>query len=425
MLVAVGPFFTEADLLEVLSGPDLHVVRRCVDVADLVAVAATRQARVAVVASQLRGLDATTVARLALEQVGVVGVTATADSADEAQLRALGIELVVVASAPGGVVEAIAEARARVSDKPPVRGGGVAVHDRAEFGHERRGMASSPSPSDDAGAGPRGRVIAIWGASGSPGRSTLALGLAAGLAELGAPTTLVDIDVYGGTAAQLLGLLDESSGLLAATRQANLGAFGAAELARHARSLSPTLRVLTGLPRADRWTELRPALLRRLLEAARTLSAFTVLDCADSLETDEDVSYDTTAPRRNGATIAALELADTVVAVGTADPVGLGRLIRAVTELADTVTHERPVVVVNRMRGSLGWSEDEIASTLRHTVGVDRVTFLPEDQAACDRAVAHGRTLCEAAPSAKLTKAVRALAADIAGVTTRRAGRVR
>jgi len=46
---------------------------------------------------------------------------------------------------------------------------------------------------------------------------------------------------------------------------------------------------------------------------------FTVVDCGFSLEQDEELSFDTAAPRRNGATLATLLAADTersVVAPG-------------------------------------------------------------------------------------------------------------
>ena len=42
VLVAVGGVNFEADVLSVAAEPQMHVVRRCVDVADLVATAASR-----------------------------------------------------------------------------------------------------------------------------------------------------------------------------------------------------------------------------------------------------------------------------------------------------------------------------------------------------------------------------------------------
>lgn len=400
MLVAVGAAGFEARLLDAVTASGLHVVRRCVDIADLISTAASRQAAVAFVAAQLRGLDREVIDRLGDEEVAVVGVTPEFSSADEAALRSLGVDVILPADALPGVADAVEAAI----------GGG-----RQEASPDERSVVADWQDAV-AATRRRGRVAAVWGPTGAPGRSVIALGLASELAALPAPTTIVDCDVYGGSLAQMLGLLDEASGLLSAARSANSGQLTAEVLSRQARAVTPTLRVLTGLPRADRWVEVRPRGIRDIVSAARELSAYTVLDCGFSLELDEEISYDTAAPRRNGATVAALERADTVVVVGAADPVGLSRLVRALAELKDVVPHSTPVVVINRMRSGLGWSREDIVSTLARAIGPSPVAFMPDDQAAVDAAVVHGRTLGEAAPSSKLTRALRSLAHDLAGV---------
>ena len=91
--------------------------------------------------------------------------------------------------------------------------------------------------------------------------------------------------------------------------------------------------MLTGIARADRWHELRPAALESVLALSRRLADWTVVDCGFCLEQDEELSFDTAAPRRNGATLEVLARADTVLAVATADSIGLQRLIRGLIEL--------------------------------------------------------------------------------------------
>ena len=71
-------------------------------------------------------------------------------------------------------------------------------------------------------------VVAVWGPTGAPGRTTVAVGLADEAARLGISTLLVDADVYGGVVAQVLGLLDESPGLAGAARLAATGSLDAA-----------------------------------------------------------------------------------------------------------------------------------------------------------------------------------------------------
>ncbi|HEU0256408.1 MAG TPA: hypothetical protein VFQ96_01060, partial [Microbacteriaceae bacterium] len=58
--------------------------------------------------------------------------------------------------------------------------------------------------------GEAGRVIAVWGGTGAPGRTTIAVGLAGEYAARGEETALCDVDPYGGSIATLLGLLDEA-----------------------------------------------------------------------------------------------------------------------------------------------------------------------------------------------------------------------
>jgi MinD-like ATPase involved in chromosome partitioning or flagellar assembly len=395
----MGAVGFEPAVLSTLSAPDVHVVRRCVDIADLLAAAASRQASAALVSAQLRGLDAETVDRLRGEGMAVIGVVPTSSSADEASLRQIGVRHVAAADDLVSLAELVVEAVV-------VSTGAAADGVDGPVGREvREYLARS------------GRVVAVWGPTGAPGRSTVALGLSAELARRAAPTLLVDADVYGGAVAAKLGMLDEFSGLLAAARAANSGSLTTETLARHAREVAPRLRVLSGLPRADRWTEVKAVLLRNVLVVARSLSAFTVVDCGFSLELDEEIVYDTSAPRRNGATIEALQRADTVLVVGGADPVGLARLIRAVHELRAVVPDAEPMIVVNRVRASLGWPDGDIVSTVRAASGVSAIRLLPDDPAACDRALVHGRSLVECAPESRLSRAFGALATEVAGST--------
>src|SRR6185436_18757414 len=140
-------------------------------------------------------------------------------------------------------------------------------------------------------------------------------------------------------------------------RSASSGSLDMNALAKYARQLDPHLLVLTGLSRADRWTELRPAAVESIWSTARMLAPCTVVDVGFCIESDEEISFDSLAPRRNGATLATLEEADQVIVVGTADPVGLTRLIRAIHELRAVVPSADVRVVVNRLRsGSLGSS---------------------------------------------------------------------
>jgi MinD-like ATPase involved in chromosome partitioning or flagellar assembly len=276
-----------------------------------------------------------------------------------------------------------------------------------------------PAPDTALPAGRAGLVVAVWGPAGAPGRTTVATGLAAVLATRAA-TTLVDADPYGGSVAQVLGILDEVSGLLAATRLAGAGrldeGFGGVR-----RGLDERLGVVTGLPRPDRWTEVRPGTVEAVVEVARG-RGHVVLDTGFSLEEDPASDYGS-RPGRNQLTVDALTAADEVVAVGTADPVGLSRLARGLVELHEVVGRVPVRVVVNRMRPTLGWAERDVASMISGFARPVGLHFLPDDRETVDRALVTGRTLTESAPDSALVRALAELAGSIAPVPGASPGR--
>jgi Mrp family chromosome partitioning ATPase len=389
----------------------LRVVRRCIDVADLLASAATGQARAALLAEQLPRLSTETVAALHARQLAVVALVDSHEPGGEDRLARMGIERIIPADAsPDDLARAVAEA---VDSGPPPVGPHFAG------GFVPTTTRSIPTPRVAEPLVGTGRLVAVWGPTGAPGRSTVAIGLAGELAALGVSTLLVDADVYGGTVAQMLGMLDETSGLAAAARSAGSGGLDVAELARHARQINPHLLVLTGLSRADRWPELRSTAVESIWGTARLLAPCTVVDVGFSIESDEEISFDSLAPRRNGSTLATLTEADEVVVVGSADPIGLTRLIRAVHELRVAVPSVSVRIVVNRARaGPLGKAPaDAAAEALGRFAGLRPAAVLPFDQAACDAAILRGSTFVEAARSSKLRKSLhqftRLLATDL------------
>lgn len=251
-------------------------------------------------------------------------------------------------------------------------------------------------------ADPGGLVVAVWGPAGAPGRSVVAAGLADAAAAAGAPTVLVDADPYGGSQAVRHGLLDESSGLLRATRLADRGRLDAAHLARCVATLRGGLGLLTGLPDSASWPRLRPAALEVVLQACRVATPLTVVDCGFCLEEDEELSYDTDAPRRNGATLTALRAADLVVAVGACDPVGIARLRTELPVLADLLPEPLPVVLNRTGPGSRQTWAREAEAALRAQAAVGAVHRLPDDPSALEAQLVARVPLREAAPDSVL-----------------------
>ncbi|MFJ6653232.1 CpaE family protein [Microbacterium sp. NPDC091313] len=262
-----------------------------------------------------------------------------------------------------------------------------------------------------------GRVIAVWGPHGAPGRSTIAIELAAEICRGGRGVALVDADAHAPSLALALGLADEGPGFAAACRQAGLDALDAAELDRISipvRTSGGTVEVLTGINRPGRWPELSHERVSRVLASCRSWNEVTVVDVAASLERDEEIVSDLDGPRRNAATLAALEQADLVIAVCAGDPVGAARFLRAHAELRALVGATPVAVVVNRLRpGTLGIdARGQLRSTLERFADIRDVWFVPMDPRSADAALLGARPIADTAPRSPLAAAVRRLVGE-------------
>jgi MinD-like ATPase involved in chromosome partitioning or flagellar assembly len=271
--------------------------------------------------------------------------------------------------------------------------------------------------------------VTVWGPHGAPGRTSLAIALAAEFAAAGWRTVLADADTHAASVAPALGLLDEAPGFAAACRLAGIGGLDETQLERLAvvpRGARHPFRVLTGIGRPARWPELWASRVERAFEALRGLCEVLVVDVSASLESDDELASDLAGPRRNAATLEALRTADRVVVVGSAEPVGVPRLLRGHAELLEHVEPERVHVVVNKVRASaVGVNPGgQLRQTLARFGGIDEPVLVPWDPAAFDAAVLGGRPLADAAPRSAARVAIRSLAASLvptaAGVGERR-----
>lgn len=275
--------------------------------------------------------------------------------------------------------------------------------------------AAVPRPA--AGEGPASGITVVWGAHGSPGRTTVAVNLAAELALPGAQVLLVDADTVAASAAAHLGLLEETAGLAQACRQADRGRLDASRLGRTVTAVDVAggrVHLLTGLPRADRWPELREAGMRQVLHVVQGLYDHVVVDTAASVEQDEELTYDTQAPQRHAATLCALSEADRLLLVGAADAVGFSRTVRAAEELSVQLpAAPAPEVIINKVRATaVGRSPEQQLGEAWSRFGAERApaAFLPWDPQSCDTALLRGQALAEAAPESALRLAMVRLA---------------
>ena len=215
--------------------------------------------------------------------------------------------------------------------------------------------------------GPPPRVIAVWGPVGSPGVTTTAISLAASCAQAGLSVILCDADTRGASIAVALGLIDETPGFAAACRLSGRGELSAEEIRRIAMRVErdgSTFSVLTGLPRASRWAEIAPHKATAVRDQLITMFDVVIFDTGFGVEENEWIED---APQRDGTTRALLRIADSVVAVGSSDAVGMARIIRGLDEIRDLCP--TPVLILNRVnKGDAGEARDVIHRFTDHSV---------------------------------------------------------
>ncbi|GAB2617258.1 AAA family ATPase [Pseudactinotalea suaedae] len=409
VLVALVGDLEQATVTRVDASPDLVVVRRCADVAELVAAALAGLGSVAVIDAEHEP-DRSLVARLAQAGTSTVVVC---DERDRQRYTAMGAAVVAADEGVAAVVAATAAAAAAVP---------TAV---AEIVHQEETSAQEPR---------RGGLVVVWGPTGAPGRTTVAINLAAEIAATGQRALLIDADIWGAAVAPSLGLLEESAGIAAAVRAADQGTLDEASLLRLCAQVGDGLLVLPGLPRATRWREVSGAGIDGVWAPARRLVDWVVVDAGVWVPDDDRAGgFDAVlGQRRNAVTTSALADADALVMVGAAEPIGIQRLVQALLDLDGRPgVPSRRHVVVTRVRAEAAGPRpaDSVREALHRFAGVGDVLIVPDDRSACDKASLGGATLVESAPKSPAREAIARLAETVTGVPAqlrsrrRRAGR--
>lgn len=282
------------------------------------------------------------------------------------------------------------------------------------------GTPSSPATSafaptshreeiDAAGKPKIGKIIAVWGTHGAPGRSTLALALAAYLNEQGS-TILVDCDINAPAQVQLLGLPEDSSGLASAARLATHGELDSTRLVQTLLSAKADLQVLTGLGRSGRWRELPVASMNKVWEVCRHTAEYTVVDLSGGLE-EERVEDFAMEPDHDAVAAALLEQADLTLIVGAADPVGIRRLIQLLNSNRQAVGG-RSQVVVNRVRSSTAGADPNtaIGSVLARYASASDIVYVPADYRLFDKALMQAQPVAVVESRSAAAKSIAKLA---------------
>jgi MinD-like ATPase involved in chromosome partitioning or flagellar assembly len=369
---------SEDRVVQSLAAEGHELVARVDTAHDLVEAVRVHPVDGVVVSATRRQLTAEVIANC--DELGVRLVAVAASDPDRRYAAGLGLHEIVAAEAPWHEVELLLRGATVLGDGQPPRSS-------------------------------KGTVIAVWGPAGAPGRTMLTIQLAAELASRGRSVAIADADTYGGSVAPTLGMLDESPSFAAACRLAGHDSLTVSELERvGSRYSSPkgSFWVLTGIGRPSRWPELGSDRVAKTIAVCRDWVDYLVVDTGFSLEADEEISSDLFAPRRNAATTAALRQADHVIAVGSGDPIGLSRFLRAHVDLLEAVETDAVTIVINRVRQSaVGLNPaHQIRQTLMRFGGLADPVLVPLDTVGVDSAVLAGKSVIDAAPRSAVRASV-------------------
>lgn len=248
----------------------------------------------------------------------------------------------------------------------------------------------------------RGKVIAVWGTGGSPGRSCVARDLAHTLGERGR-TLLIDADIHHPSLAQLLALDQETSAIVAVARAINMGE-KSPEAIKGASVEIATFDFLPGLNAGHRWREIPRPVADRLWEMVRERWDYVVVDCAAEAE-PQGYGFEM---ERDGLTLSLLESADDVLIVGRAGPVGLRRLVDHVARAVELGVAD-PYVVVTRTGRHPMFTQAASAEVLA-PYGIHRFSTIREDRERMINAECRGLTVLEVAANSGVANDIAELA---------------
>lgn len=220
-----------------------------------------------------------------------------------------------------------------------------------------------------------GQVIAITSPYGSTGKSSLALTIATVLDMEKARVILIDADTFGASLANQLALAELPAGFAGAIRIASQDRLDQSQLERLSVIVPKTnLRFLPGSANLSS-SSIEPKTLSTILDVARDNFDFVVVDSGGFSET--------------GISKELISLADRVVLVALADPIGIFRVLgieNAVLELVN-----QPLVLINRLRNSvINQAKKEISETLLRLGQIEITSYLPDDPAQLDQAIRLG-----------------------------------
>ncbi|MEN9420188.1 MAG: hypothetical protein RI988_3809 [Pseudomonadota bacterium] len=274
-----------------------------------------------------------------------------------------------------------------------------------EIGQALARLLAWASPASSGAAHAPGVVLALMSSKGGAGSTFLATSLAAALADRGARTAVLDLDLAHGDAAVFLSDQPEATSLsdLAAQHARLDGALLESALL----ACGPHLRLLAAPVRTDAAMGVRPESVSRIVELAATRFDAVVLDLGRGPD---------------AATLPALDLAGTIALVTAPTLAGLHGARRALTLLRELdVARSRVELVVNRV----GQPGELTPADLLRALGFSRAREVPDSAQAVAVATDHGVPIGRHAPRDPAARALAAWAEELCPQARPQAGAAR
>jgi len=381
ILLAMRGAAEEALLRQLHNHPSVTVARRCADGAEVLSAALAGVGDAAVIDAHL-GVERSFVLRL--RKAGVQAIVVAAEH-ERAAFEDMGAQVLIRDSG-----DLLAALLVLLEDD------GAGVPETAE-------PVSRQEPEGETGRA--SALIGVLSGWGSPGRTTLAVNLAAELAARGGSPLLIDADLWGASVKQNLGLDPDGTGLAAALRAVERGTFDSGGLLRLTEERDG-IRVLGGLNKSERWREVSGVALESFWDVVRTWPGYVIIDGPVRLPAGDEDVVGSFGPAPNDMWNSIWAAATDVCLVGSADTVGVHRFVNFYLDLEDPPRH----IAINRVRASAAGpgARESIRELLARFAGISDPILIPEDEQV-DRAVLAAAPLIVAAPRAPARHAVETL----------------
>lgn len=334
---------------EVSTNSSFKIGRRCVDLAEVLTMLQVKDFKLAIISSEVNNLDLEVVTEIERKSCLLIGVFKDGDYLKADRLSELGIKHVL------GFNE--------INPSNFFTNLMFCLNQKLGIPEENSSGAVIPG------------LISVWGTSGAPGRTTLAIDIASALQQVSSSCLLIDADVTNPSIASALGLAEDISGVSAAIHLAQSGKLSRESLFDCVKKSKIDLSVLTGILNPDRWIEIRPSGLQKLLEYNSEIFSNQVVDLNSILPDTREGTYpefDSNSRFSHVRTI--LDFSEKVIFVVKASPLGVIRAAEVLQNESGNLLSKTSVIVNQVNDYSFGINGHElIKNVLQRFVPVNQI----------------------------------------------------